>query len=46
MHRFGPKEGEGDRFCLARVVESATIVEVELMLPGYAGVVCQDSNPI
>ena len=36
----------GDRFCLARVVESATIVEVKLMLPEYAGVVGQDSNPI
>ena len=36
----------GAKFCLARVVESATIAEVKLMLSGYMGVLGQDSNTI
>ena len=36
----------GVKFCLARVVLSATIEEVKAMLPGYTGVVGQDSNTI
>ena len=36
----------GAKFCLARVVKSATKDEVKAMLPGYTGVVGQDSNTI
>ena len=36
----------GKDYCLVRVTESATKKEVEKMLPGYKGVVGQDSNTI
>ena len=36
----------GAKFCLAKVVWSATIEAVKLLLPGYLGIVGQDSNTI